>query len=97
MKRLGMRARRPMLVGAFVLVFAGGIVVGLALPSCGRRPAAKGPARAPAATVPDVAPPLATYPWATAIERPGLPNFHKVSDSLYRGAQPTAEGFRELK
>ncbi len=27
----------------------------------------------------------------------GLKNFAKVSDSLYRGQQPTAEGFRELK
>lgn len=27
----------------------------------------------------------------------GLPNFAKVSDTLYRGAQPTAEGFRTLK
>jgi protein tyrosine/serine phosphatase len=26
-----------------------------------------------------------------------VPNFHKVSDSLYRGAQPTKEGFRQLK
>lgn len=34
--------------------------------------------------------------WAVALERPGLPNLHKVSDGLYRGAQPTAEGFREL-
>ncbi len=35
--------------------------------------------------------------WATPIKRPGLPNLHKVSDDLYRGAQPTAEGMRELK
>lgn len=28
--------------------------------------------------------------------RPGLPNLHKVSDDLYRGAQPTAEGVKEL-
>ena len=28
---------------------------------------------------------------------PGLPNFARVSDDLYRGAQPTAEGFAELK
>jgi protein tyrosine/serine phosphatase len=26
-----------------------------------------------------------------------LPNFSKVSDRLYRGAQPTEEGFRKLK
>jgi protein tyrosine/serine phosphatase len=35
--------------------------------------------------------------WATPIERAGLPNLHKVSDDLYRGAQPTAEGMAELK
>lgn len=28
---------------------------------------------------------------------PGLENFHKVSDGLYRGAQPSAEGLRQLK
>ena len=35
--------------------------------------------------------------WAVPVERPGLPNFHKVSDELYRGAQPKARGIRELK
>jgi uncharacterized membrane protein YkvA (DUF1232 family)/protein tyrosine phosphatase (PTP) superfamily phosphohydrolase (DUF442 family) len=34
---------------------------------------------------------------AVPIERPGLRNLHRVSDTLYRGAQPTAEGMRELK
>jgi len=35
--------------------------------------------------------------WAERIELPGLPNLHKVSDDLYRGAQPTAEGMKELE
>ena len=35
--------------------------------------------------------------WAVPLQRPGLPNFNKVSDDLYRGAQPTPEGIRELK
>ena len=35
--------------------------------------------------------------WATRIEKKGLPNFFQVSDTLYRGAQPTQEGFLELK
>jgi protein tyrosine/serine phosphatase len=35
--------------------------------------------------------------WATPIVNNGLPNFFKVSDSLYRGAQPTKDGFLELK
>lgn len=34
---------------------------------------------------------------AERIELPGLPNLHKVSDDLYRGAQPTAEGMKELE
>ena len=46
-------------------------------------------------------PPVKSAPgrrtWATAIEKPGLGNLHKVSDALYRGAQPTAEGMRELE
>jgi protein tyrosine/serine phosphatase len=39
----------------------------------------------------------ATSAWAQPVDRPGLPNLHKVSDDLYRGAQPTVEGIAELK
>jgi len=35
--------------------------------------------------------------WAQPVSMPGLPNLHKVSDSLYRGAQPEPEGFVNLK
>jgi tyrosine-protein phosphatase SIW14 len=35
--------------------------------------------------------------WAKSVKLPGLPNFHKVSDALYRGAQPTKEGMRQLE
>jgi protein tyrosine/serine phosphatase len=35
--------------------------------------------------------------WASRIEKPGLPNFHQVTTTLYRGAQPTAEGIGELQ
>ena len=35
--------------------------------------------------------------WAIPIEKEGLTNFHKVSDDLYRGAQPTATGVVQLK
>lgn len=35
--------------------------------------------------------------WAQPMQVQGLPNLHKVSDNLYRGAQPTAEGLQELK
>jgi protein tyrosine phosphatase (PTP) superfamily phosphohydrolase (DUF442 family) len=35
--------------------------------------------------------------WAEPMELPGLPNLHKVSDELYRGAEPTPEGMRQLE
>jgi protein tyrosine/serine phosphatase len=35
--------------------------------------------------------------WARRLELPGVKNFHKVSEGLYRGAQPSAEGMRRLK
>jgi len=35
--------------------------------------------------------------WAQPLKLPGVENFHKVSDQLYRGAQPTAEGMEQLK
>ena len=35
--------------------------------------------------------------WAQPLAIPGAPNLHRVSATLYRGAQPTAEGMRELK
>jgi len=35
--------------------------------------------------------------WAERLEVPGVPNLHKVSDSLYRGGQPTEEGVLQLK
>lgn len=37
------------------------------------------------------------YEWAQPINATVLPNFHKVSDTLYRGEQPGPEGFKELK
>ena len=35
--------------------------------------------------------------WAMPIELVGIENFYKVSDDLYRGAQPTAEGMKALE
>lgn len=35
--------------------------------------------------------------WAVAMELEGVPNFHKVSDALYRSAQPTAQGMQNLE
>ena len=35
--------------------------------------------------------------WAEPVSMDGVPNLHKVSDTLYRSAQPTAEGMANLK
>lgn len=35
--------------------------------------------------------------WAERLEIAGVPNFHKVSEKLYRGGQPTAEGMQQLE
>jgi hypothetical protein len=35
--------------------------------------------------------------WATAMQTEGLSNFYKVSERLYRSAQPTALGMSKLK
>jgi protein-tyrosine phosphatase len=35
--------------------------------------------------------------WAQPIRMEGVPNLHKVSENLYRSAQPTAEGMGNLK
>ncbi len=34
--------------------------------------------------------------WAVPVKCAGVPNLHKVSDGLYRSAQPTAEGMTNL-
>ncbi len=35
--------------------------------------------------------------WAQPLKLDGVPNLHKVSDNLYRSAQPTAKGMQNLK
>ena len=35
--------------------------------------------------------------WATPIENEDLPNLHRVAPGLWRGAQPSADGFRALE
>jgi len=35
--------------------------------------------------------------WAQPLSRPGISNFYQVTTNLYRGAQPTAEGMKQLK
>lgn len=36
-------------------------------------------------------------PWAQRIDVSGVENFHRVSETLYRGAQPNAEGMKRLE
>ena len=43
------------------------------------------------------APTAAPHEWAELLSKPGLENFHRVSDDLYRGAQPDKEGMRRLQ
>jgi protein tyrosine/serine phosphatase len=40
---------------------------------------------------------ISAPPFGEKLKISGLPNAGKISDSLYRGAQPHAEGFQELK
>ncbi len=35
--------------------------------------------------------------WGQAVEAAGVPNFHRVSDSLYRSGQPSSEGMKQLR
>lgn len=35
--------------------------------------------------------------WAQPLSAPGIRNFYEVTTNLYRGAQPTAEGMKQLK
>jgi uncharacterized protein (TIGR01244 family) len=34
--------------------------------------------------------------WAADTTAPGVPNFHQVNQNIYRGGQPTAEGWNSL-
>ena len=58
---------------------------------CSHRPIAA----TPAATVPTRSPARLGFHQPATI--PGVDNFAEVAPGLYRGAQPTAEGFAELK
>ncbi len=37
------------------------------------------------------------FGWAVPIQLPGVPNLHKINDNLYRSAQPTKQGMKNLK
>lgn len=77
---LGRRQRGLLLLG-----------LGAAL-GCSSPPEPAAPPRSPPAERPAGRP----ASWAQRLERPGLPNLHRVTPVYYRGAQPTAEGMAEL-
>jgi len=84
------RYYKSLLVGFFILLAA----------SCGRSP--KPPdslSEGSGSSQPKKSDtPVRPATWAVAIEgKKGLPNFFKVSEVLYRSAQPDEEGFAELK
>lgn len=89
----------PILVVVVVLVIGGGVV-------CLRCSSPEVATQSGGAldTSPDVSEPNGSgapverpAKWAQPVKLPGCPNLHKVSDDLYRGAQPTAEGMRQLR
>jgi protein tyrosine phosphatase (PTP) superfamily phosphohydrolase (DUF442 family) len=62
-------------------------------PAVPASPAERAEALAPPTPAAVLRPPA----WAQPLARPGLPNLHLVAPGIYRGAQPTAEGMRELE
>jgi protein tyrosine phosphatase (PTP) superfamily phosphohydrolase (DUF442 family) len=45
----------------------------------------------------EINPPVRPANWARPLETPGIRNFYQVTTNLYRGAQPTTDGMRQLK
>lgn len=79
----------------FIVLAALGLAFGLRLSMCcapEARPTVASHGTGPVTTASERPP-----QWAVPVERTGLPNLHRISDGLYRGAQPMAEGFRELR
>jgi len=79
---VGVTTRQALCIACLLVAFAGSCTPGNNVPC--------GPSSPPS---PKMLQSSATAP-ATP---PGVPGFAEVSDTLYRGAQPTAEGFAELK
>ena len=77
-----MFAKRPVIFIAIIFLFLGTLAVALI-----------SGVRSGASTM---ATPRPAH-WATPLQRKGLPNLHQVTPTLYRGAQPTAVGMRQLK
>ena len=67
----------------------------LAAPVAAQQPAGTPPAETP----PAATPPAETRPanWAVPISLEGVPNLHRITESLYRSEQPTALGMKNLE
>ncbi|MGE5297441.1 MAG: fused DSP-PTPase phosphatase/NAD kinase-like protein [Solirubrobacterales bacterium] len=89
MSTTGMRLRRWLIVAGAACVVAFGVV----MPGCGHT--AVFPLGLNNNTRQTES--VAASSWAQPVDRPGLPNLYRVSDDLYRGAQPAAEGIPQLK
>ena len=78
-----MQSRSKRLMAVAAVVVAGATMAGMAALSC-------------ASCARTVAVRPSAHAWAQRLALEGVPNFAKVSDTLYRGAQPSAEGMRSL-
>lgn len=56
-----------------------------------------GPAGGVAAAAAEASPAERPASWAQAVQLDGVPNLHRVGPTLFRSAQPTAEGLRNLE
>ena len=83
------RRRHLAIALSFLVVLAGACLLQTCAPDLANTPADR-QRRAQAQQV-------AGRKWAEPLELPGVPNLHKVSDELYRGAQPSAEGMKQLE
>lgn len=90
-----MKKRLAFLGLLLVLALGGAAWLFLSRESPAERPAGPFPATTGATSRPDAATP--SRAWAVRLDRPGLPNLHRVSDTLFRGAQPEENGFAELE
>lgn len=73
------------------------LVMLTSLAGCREQPVSKVDTKAPETKISQTAPEPRPADWAVPVELEGVPNLHKVSDTLYRSAQPTGEGMKNLK
>jgi protein tyrosine phosphatase (PTP) superfamily phosphohydrolase (DUF442 family) len=92
-------ARRIGMKKVFAFGFLAGAATGALAAWLVLRPGSQAQAAdtAPPPTSPASVKQAGSKAWAEPLTRPGIDNFFRVSNDLYRGEQPTAEGMAELK